>query len=122
MQLMPPTWTTMRDALALGADPFDPHDNIVAGACYLRMMYDRFGYPGLFGAYNAGPGRYRDWLAGQRALPRETIGYVARMAPESSTVSAAPGALAAIARSTAAPAPVTLSPSSTGLFAIAPRP
>ena len=55
MQLMPGTWAELRRDLNLGDDPDLPADNIVAGACYLRQMYDRFGYPGLFGAYNAGP-------------------------------------------------------------------
>ena len=57
MQLMPGTWSEMRLMLGLGGDPFEPHDNIMAGTAYLRMVYDRFGYPGLFAAYNAGPGR-----------------------------------------------------------------
>lgn len=78
MQLMPATWGDMRARLGLGADPFDPHDNIVAGAAFLRLMYDRFGYPGLFGAYNAGPGRYAASLKG-RALPAETIDYLAKV-------------------------------------------
>src|SRR3546814_5806816 len=47
MQLMPGTWAEMRVRLGLGADPDDPRDNILAGAFYLRLMYDRFGYPGL---------------------------------------------------------------------------
>jgi len=68
MQLMPATWTAMRQRLALGFDPHDPRDNIIAGSCYLRSMYDRFGYPGLFAAYNAGPGRYADHLASGRPL------------------------------------------------------
>ena len=80
MQLMPATWAEMRDRLVLGADPHDPADNIVAGACYLRLMYDRFGYPGLFGAYNAGPGRYAAWLAGTSRLPGETRAYLASVA------------------------------------------
>ena len=80
MQLMPATWAEMRSSLALGSDPHDPADNIVAGACYLRLMYDRFGYPGLFGAYNAGPGRYAAWLAGRGALPSETRAYLASVA------------------------------------------
>jgi soluble lytic murein transglycosylase-like protein len=80
MQLMPATWAEMRSTLALGADPHDPADNIVAGACYLRLMYDRFGYPGLFGAYNAGPGRYAAWLAGRGALPGETRAYLTSVA------------------------------------------
>ena len=41
----------MRTSCGLGPDPYDPHDNIIAGAAYLRAMYDRFGYPGLFVAY-----------------------------------------------------------------------
>ncbi|HEX4693609.1 lytic transglycosylase domain-containing protein [Sphingomonas sp.] len=80
MQLMPTTWTAMRSAYGLGSDPFDPHDNILAGTAYLRLMYDRFGYPGLFAAYNAGPGRYGDYLAGRSALPVETVNYVANAA------------------------------------------
>lgn len=43
MQLMPGTWAAMRKAHGLGADSHDPHDNIMAGAAYLRAMYDRFG-------------------------------------------------------------------------------
>ena len=82
MQLMPGTWAEMRAQLGLGTDPDDPHDNIVAGACYLRFLYDRFGYPGLFGAYNAGPGRYSAWLAGRRGLPSETVAYLAKVGPE----------------------------------------
>lgn len=76
MQLMPATWADMRIRLGLGDDPDDPRDNILAGAGYLRMMYDRFGYPGLFAAYNAGPARYADYLAGRARLPRETIAYL----------------------------------------------
>lgn len=81
MQLMPATWAEMRARLALGIDPDDPRDNILAGTFYLRLMYERFGYPGLFAAYNAGPGRYAEHLAGRRALPRETVGYLASVAP-----------------------------------------
>jgi soluble lytic murein transglycosylase-like protein len=82
MQLMPATWVEMRKRLGLGHDPDKPRDNILAGTFYLRRMYDRFGYPGLFAAYNAGPKRYAEHLAGQRPLPRETIGYLASVAPE----------------------------------------
>ncbi|HWU73734.1 MAG TPA: lytic transglycosylase domain-containing protein, partial [Sphingomonas sp.] len=77
MQLMPGTWAAMRAQLGLGADPYDPRANILAGTLYLRLMYDRFGYPGLFAAYNAGPGRYADHLATGRPLPGETRAYLA---------------------------------------------
>ena len=77
MQLMPRTWAEMRAKHGLGQNPHDPRDNILAGAAYLRAMYDRFGYPGLFAAYNAGPTRYAEHLAGGRRLPAETVAYVA---------------------------------------------
>ena len=80
MQLMPGTWREISGRLGLGADPHDPRDNILAGAFYLRMMYDRLGYPGLFGAYNAGPARYAEHLATGRRLPRETVAYLAGVA------------------------------------------
>lgn len=76
MQLMPGTWRDMRARLRLGRNPFDPSDNILAGTAYLRAMYDRFGYPGLFAAYNAGPARYAAFLSGVRPLPAETRFYV----------------------------------------------
>lgn len=76
MQLMPGTWAEMRARLRLGSNPHDPRDNILAGTAYLRMMYDRFGHPGMFAAYNAGPGRYADYLAGRSRLPVETVAYL----------------------------------------------
>ncbi|WP_082553781.1 lytic transglycosylase domain-containing protein [Altererythrobacter sp. Root672] len=77
MQLMPGTWRDMRVRFALGRDPHDPRDNILAGTAYLRLMYDRFGYPGLFAAYNAGPVRYARHLATGSPLPAETVAYLA---------------------------------------------
>jgi len=77
MQLMPATWAEMKRKHRLGPDPHEPRDNILAGTAYLRAMYDRFGYPGLFAAYNAGPERYAEHLTGGRRLPAETIAYVA---------------------------------------------
>ena len=76
MQIMPATWTAMRACYRLGTDPDDPHDNIVAGTAFLRLMYDRFGYPGLFAAYNAGPSRYAAYLGGRSRLPAETVAYL----------------------------------------------
>lgn len=79
MQLMPATWVEMRTAYGLGDDPYDPRDNVLAGAGYLRAMYERFGYPGMFAAYNAGPARYAAHLRSGRALPAETVAYLARI-------------------------------------------
>jgi soluble lytic murein transglycosylase-like protein len=36
MQIMPKTWTELRARHGLGADPYDPHDNILAGTAYIR--------------------------------------------------------------------------------------
>ena len=80
MQVMPDTWAELRIRYGLGRDPYDPRDNILAGTAYLREMHDRYGSPGFLAAYNAGPGRYDEYLAGRR-LPAETRAYVATLAP-----------------------------------------
>ena len=95
MQLMPGTWADMRARLGLGRDPHAPRDNIMAGTYYLRLMYDRFGYPGLFGAYNAGPARYSAYLAGRSGLPGETRAYMASIAGHRASSVAAPRAVVA---------------------------
>lgn len=80
MQIMPETWAELRRRHRLGDDPFNPRDNLLAGAAYLRELFDRYGTPGLLAAYNAGPTRYEAYLVG-RPLPAETQAYVARLAP-----------------------------------------
>jgi hypothetical protein len=81
MQIMPATWRELRTRYGLGTDPYDPRDNILAGAAYLREMHDRFGSPGFLAAYNVGPERYARHLASGEALPAETQNYVAMLAP-----------------------------------------
>ena len=81
MQIMPATWTELRSRYRLGADPYDPRDNILAGAAYIRELHDRYGTPGFLAAYNAGPGRYERHLATGRPLPAETLAYVATLTP-----------------------------------------
>lgn len=81
MQVMPETWAGLRVRHGLGDDPYDPRDNILAGAAYLRELHERYGSPGFLAAYNAGPGRYDEHLAIGRALPYETQLYVATLAP-----------------------------------------
>ncbi|WP_192244283.1 lytic transglycosylase domain-containing protein [Mesorhizobium silamurunense] len=79
MQVMPGTYQDMRVEYGLGPDPHDPRDNILAGTGYLRAMYDRFGFPGLFAAYNAGPERYKDHLKRGKPLPKETVAYLTQL-------------------------------------------
>jgi hypothetical protein len=77
MQIMPETYAAVSAREGLGANPYDPRDNILIGAAYLREMYDSFGYPGLFAAYNAGPDRFEAYLRDGAPLPDETWRYLA---------------------------------------------
>jgi hypothetical protein len=81
MQIMPETWAELRARYGLGADPYDPRDNILAGAAYMRELHVRYGSPGFLAAYNAGPRRYQQFLATGRPLPDQTLAYVATLAP-----------------------------------------
>lgn len=78
MQIMPETWAELHLRYALGNDPCDPHDNILAGTAYLRELHDRYGSPGFLAAYNAGPARYEEHLVG-RPLPAETQAYLKKL-------------------------------------------
>lgn len=83
MQIMPPTWAMLTARHRLGGDPFDARANILAGAAYLRAMWDRYRDVRLMlAAYNAGPGRTDAYAAGRRGLPAETLAYVRQIAPE----------------------------------------
>lgn len=95
MQMMPETYDELKRRYGFGDDPSDPHDNILAGAAYIREMYDLFGSPGFLAAYNAGPQRLDEHLTEARPLPGETRRYIAQVAPE---IVDAPPALAASER------------------------
>ena len=73
MQLLPGT------AQVLGADPYDPAQNVDAGARYLRDLLEKYNY-GLrhaLAAYNAGPAAVDRY----NGVPpyRETIDYIGRI-------------------------------------------
>ena len=96
MQIMPATWAGLRTRYGLGSDPFDVRDNIMAGAAYLREMHDRYGNASaMLAAYNAGPGRYDDFVSRGRPLPPETVGYLAQLAPITGASSAVEAATTA---------------------------
>ncbi len=80
MQVMPDTYALLRNRYGLGDDAFDPHDNILAGTAYLKWLHDQFGNPGMFAAYNAGPGRLIAYVNDGKELPDETRAYVVRIA------------------------------------------
>ena len=81
MQIMPETYDYLKSRYGLGDDAYDPRNNIMAGAAYIREMYDLYGAPGFLAAYNAGPKRLDEYLANQASLPDETRRYVAMIGP-----------------------------------------
>ena len=59
-------------------DPFDPVQALPKSAEFLSELRNQFGNLGLAAAaYNAGPRRVREWLAGSGGIPEETRSYVA---------------------------------------------
>jgi hypothetical protein len=81
MQLEPGTYRQMAEQYGLGNDPFNPYDNVMAGAAYIHQMYQVYGSPGFLAAYDAGPGRLDAYMHRDQPLPYETINYVAMIAP-----------------------------------------
>jgi soluble lytic murein transglycosylase-like protein len=90
MQLMPATRKEYRELLALGNDPYNPRGNILAGAAYLRELYERYGSLGFIAAYHAGPQRYEAYRLGETSLPTATLDYLHRISPESRLSASAP--------------------------------
>jgi membrane-bound lytic murein transglycosylase B len=103
MQLMPETYNDMRAQNGLGKDPYDPHDNIMAGAAYLRFLRARYGYPAMFAAYNDGPGNLEARMMGRGLLPLETQNYMVSIT-NAMTKSGGRGAMVKFTRPNGAPA------------------
>ena len=58
-------------------DPFDPVQALPKSAEFLDELRNQFGNLGLAAAaYNAGPRRVQEWLAGTGYMPQETRNYV----------------------------------------------
>ncbi|MCL8385827.1 lytic transglycosylase domain-containing protein [Xanthobacter aminoxidans] len=115
MQIMPQTWAELRIHYGLCEDPYDPHDNIMAGAAYLRELFDRYGNPGFLAAYNARPGRYEASRKGL-PLPPETRAYVDKLAPDIARGKAEPAASLPLGTTTVETPPWAQSP----IFAVQP--
>lgn len=79
MQIMPATWAYLSPRYSLGSDPYDARMNMIGGALYLAELARRFGWPGAYAAYNAGPARYIRYAANGVPLPAETVAYTARL-------------------------------------------
>lgn len=92
MQIVPATWAYLSRRYDLGNDPYDARMNMIGGALYLAELARRFGWPGAYAAYNAGPARYIRYAANSVPLPAETVAYAARLG------GAAAPAIAAIPR------------------------
>lgn len=69
MQILPGTRVELSVSYGLGLDPFDPHDNILAGTAYLKEMHDRFGSAGF--TRMAG-----DLVRSMRKCPQQIIAVV----------------------------------------------
>ncbi len=104
MQLMHDTYSEMSLRNGLGSDPYNVHDNILAGTAYLRELYNRYGYPRLFEAYNAGPAVLEAHMqAGHKTSP-ETRNYVQMAVAGTATLVPRAAASHASTKTKAAPA------------------
>ena len=105
-------------------DPFDAARAIPAAARYVADLRRRFGNLGLAAAaYNAGPRRVSDWLAGAGGLPAETVAYVRAitgreaidwLSPEQRATVATPSAGAAAETTRTSSRPMSLAKRSVG--------
>jgi hypothetical protein len=78
-QFLPGTFAEVAQRYGIQGTPTDPNAAALAAAYYFRENYQKFGDVDLtLGAYNAGPRRMEQVLAGQAALPNETAQYIRR--------------------------------------------
>ena len=106
MQVMPRTYDMLRQRYGLGGDPYEPHDNIMAGTAYIREMYDRYGSPGVPGRLQCRTGPAGSICPAATAARRD--GELPRQGgPNLGTDIAATGPLAMYAGGDTATAPMT---------------
>nr|WP_025825972.1 lytic transglycosylase domain-containing protein [Acetobacter persici] len=81
MQIKPDTYRELARRYHLGSDPYNPHDNIMAGSGYIRELYDRFGSPDFVAAYNCGPQCAENHRSRGASLPSYARTYLAAVKP-----------------------------------------
>ena len=81
MQIKPETYAILARRYHLGSDPYNPHDNIIAGSGYIRELYNRFGSPMFVAAYNCGPQCVENYRRYGTPLPGYARAYLAAVAP-----------------------------------------
>lgn len=81
MQIKPATYHELARRYHLGSDPYDPHDNIMAGTGYIRELSDQFGSPLFLAAYNCGPQCAENYRSHGRSLPDYAKNYMAAIKP-----------------------------------------
>lgn len=81
MQIKPATYEILAHRYHLGPDPYNPHDNIMAGSGYIRELYDHFGSPLFVAAYNCGPQCVENYRQHGTPLPDYARAYLAAVAP-----------------------------------------
>lgn len=97
MQVMPATFAEVARKHGIPGAVTDPASNVMAGAGYLRDMLDKYQNPAIaLAAYNAGPGRVDEWIAGGwdgsiDGIPfAETKNYVSKLLPTVTGLLASP--------------------------------
>ncbi|GCD76109.1 murein transglycosylase [Acetobacter pasteurianus NBRC 3299] len=81
MQIKPDTYRELAKRYQLGSDPYNPHDNIMAGSGYIRQLYDRFGSPDFLAAYSCGPQCMENHRTHHTVLPSYAKAYLASVTP-----------------------------------------
>jgi hypothetical protein len=76
MQLMPSTWAVYRARLRLGADPYNPRDNILAGSAYLYDLIQKLGFFDGLAAYFAGAETILHTQTDHTRVSHATLRYV----------------------------------------------
>lgn len=81
MQIKPDTYRELARRYHLGSNPYNPHDNIMAGSAYIRELYERFGSPNFLVAYSCGPQCAENHRRGKASLPSYARTYLASVRP-----------------------------------------